>query len=410
MLEAGKMVAGTTPKRAVFFLLSVCILPGSGLARYSGGSGEPNDPYKIANVVDLLTLTADANDYNQYFILAADIDMSGYLCASAVIAPDTNNASPGFQGIAFTGVFDGRRHKIGNLNINTSGAGNDYLGLFGLINTQGVVKNLTVENVGVAGGNYSFYLGGITGENRGNISKCSSTGNVVAGNNSGLLGGLAGWNNGGTINNCFSTGTVAGGDSSGGLGGLSGTDSGNISNCFSTAAVTGAKESYDIGGLVGYKYSGAVSNCFSTGTVTGGLDSYLLGGLVGEAYEATISNCYFLLDAGPDNGLGTPLTDAQLKQQDSFDGWDFVWETVNGPNDIWAICEGVSYPKLAWQFIVGDSDNDRDVDLVDFAMMGLKWMQAESNLYCGGQDLTGDEFVDLDDMAALAGRWLEGTQ
>ena len=64
-----------------------------------------------------------------------------------------------------------------------------------------------------------------------------------------------------------------------------------------------------------------------------------------------------------------------MKQQVSFIGWDFVWETVNGPNDVWAICEGVSYPKLAWQFIAGDSDNDKDVDFTDFALIGNKWMK-----------------------------------
>jgi hypothetical protein len=30
-------------------------------------------------------------------------------------------------------------------------------------------------------------------------------------------------------------------------------------------------------------------------------------------------------------------------------GWDFVGETENGPNDIWKIVEGVTYPLLSWQ-------------------------------------------------------------
>jgi hypothetical protein len=119
-----------------------------------------------------------------------------------------------------------------------------------------------------------------------------------------------------------------------------------------------------------------------------------------------VTHGYFLNTSGPDNGIGIALTDAQMKHQASFIGWDFVWETVNGTNDIWAICEGVSYPKLAWQFVVGDSDNDKDVNFIDFAMMGNKWMQADSNLYCGGSDLTGDGLVNLEDLAALAEHWL----
>jgi hypothetical protein len=89
-------------------------------------------------------------------------------------------------------------------------------------------------------------------------------------------------------------------------------------------------------------------------------------------------------------------------------GWDFVWETANGPNDIWAICEGVSYPKLAWQFVSGDSDNDKDVDFKDLASMAHNWMQADSHLYCGGTDLTGDELVNLEDLALLCDNWLQG--
>jgi len=70
---------------------------------------------------------------------------------------------------------------------------------------------------------------------------------------------------------------------------------------------------------------------------------------VGFNSSGTINNsCYFPVTE-PDNGLGTMLTDAQMKQQKSFIGWDFIGETVNGPNDVWWINESVSYPKLYWQ-------------------------------------------------------------
>jgi hypothetical protein len=39
--------------------------------------------------------------------------------------------------------------------------------------------------------------------------------------------------------------------------------------------------------------------------------------------------------------------------------------------------------------------------------MGSKWMQADSNLYCGGSDLTGDGWVDLEDLAAFVNNWLQ---
>jgi hypothetical protein len=39
--------------------------------------------------------------------------------------------------------------------------------------------------------------------------------------------------------------------------------------------------------------------------------------------------------------------------------------------------------------------------------MGQNWMQGDSTLYCGGSDLTGDEWVDLDDLDALVDNWLD---
>jgi hypothetical protein len=122
-----------------------------------------------------------------------------------------------------------------------------------------------------------------------------------------------------------------------------------------------------------------------------------------------IGSSYFLITSGPDNGFGEPLTDEQMKQQDNFIGWDFVWESANGSSDIWVICEGNGYPKLSWQYdlMAGDFDNDWDVDFNDFAAMGLKWMEADSNLYCGGIDLTGDGLVDLYDLAIFAENWLQ---
>lgn len=42
-------------------------------AQYSGGSGEPNDPYQIATAEDLMLLGDSPEDYDKHFILTADI-------------------------------------------------------------------------------------------------------------------------------------------------------------------------------------------------------------------------------------------------------------------------------------------------------------------------------------------------
>lgn len=99
----------------------------------------------------------------------------------------------------------------------------------------------------------------------------------------------------------------------------------------------------------------------------------------------------------------------KMKKRSSFVGWDFVWETANGTDDVWAICEGICYPKLVCQFILGDFDNNKTVNFTEFTQMALKWLQADLSFYCGGTDLTGDGLIDLNDLAILCNHWLEAT-
>jgi hypothetical protein len=359
--------------RAIILFISVILFAQVCLAKYSGGSGTSGDPYQIGSAADLLVLAANTGDYGANFILTADIDLTGHTFTTAVIARDTDNSNSDFDGPIFTGIFNGNGHTISNLTINTSDAGNDFLGLFGYVsNSQ--ISNICMENVKITGGDNSNHLGGLVGFNySGAISNCHSTGDVTGGYNSWNLGGLVGWNYDGTINNCFSAGTVAGEVNSLDLGGLAGSNhKGSIIGCFSTVAVTGEDESDIIGGLVGENHLGNISNCYSTGNVTGGNNSYNIGGLVGWNNGGSIMYCYstgnitygsdswsfggligcnvgsisysyFLVTSGRDNGCGVPLTDAKMKQQSRFVGWDFT--------NIWQIAEAVSYPKLAWQSI-----------------------------------------------------------
>jgi hypothetical protein len=99
--------------------------------KYSGGTGEPNDPYQIATAEDLMLLGESSEDYDKHFLLTADIDLSAYTFTTATIAPDFNNTEPGLQGKAFTGSLDGNGHKITDLTIDAGLTGNDWLGLFG---------------------------------------------------------------------------------------------------------------------------------------------------------------------------------------------------------------------------------------------------------------------------------------
>ncbi|MHC4074820.1 MAG: fibronectin type III domain-containing protein [Planctomycetota bacterium] len=242
--------------------------------------------------------------------------MTAYTYTTALIAPDTDNTTSGFQGTKFTGVFDGAGFKVTNLIIDTAGADNDYLGLFGYTDSTGTVNNLGLEDVNITGGDYSTRLGGLAGSNSGTISNCFSTGSVIGGDYSWYLGGLVGYNYG-TISDCFSTASLTSGNSSFYLGGLAGTNSGTISDCFSTGSVIGGDYSWYLGGLVGAN-SGIISDCFWDINTSGMTTS-----------------------AG---GIGKTTPEMQTKSTFTDAGWDFT-------TPVWKICETVDYPRLAWEKI-----------------------------------------------------------
>jgi len=293
------------------------ILPGDGLSESTA--------YLIEDLADFDVFADQANAATYwsdgvYTKLTCDPNLVGRIYTTAVIAPDTST-SFGFQGTSFAGILDGNGHIVNNLTIDTTGADNDYLGLFGQINGScAEIKNLGIENV-----------------------------NITGGDDSNNLGGLCGRNYSGTIRNCYATGSVTGGDSfyhlSGLCGGLCGGNySGTITNCYSGGSVTGGDDSCYLGGLCGRNYSGTISNCYATSLVTGEDSSYYhyLGGLCGSNWGGTITNCFWDMETSgqtrSDGGFGR--TTSQMKQSSTYNGWG---------DDIWTIEQGVDYPHLAWE-------------------------------------------------------------
>jgi hypothetical protein len=284
----------------VVLLLSFSILSGSVQAKYSGGTGSPEDPYLISTAADMNQIGRNYTDWDKCFKLTADINLSAYTGTQfSRIGTDANHA--------FSGVFDGNGHTISGFTYTAEGR--DYIGVFG--NNRGIIENVSLVDVNVTG---RSYVGGLVGNMEGSdygseISNCNSTGVIRGGDNSWNIGGLVGCASTNEywcyINNCYSTSAVTGGNGSAYLGGLVGQIvNGDISYCYSTGAVTGRDGSVCLGGLVGgigstgsYEYwsEGDISYCYSTGTVTGGDDSYDLGGLVGAGSDESygnISDCY----------------------------------------------------------------------------------------------------------------------
>lgn len=310
------------------------------------GDGSESNPYQISTVEQLTLI--NNNDPNLFlldknFILTADIDLDpslpeGRIFSTTIIAPDTSSVY-GFQGTAFTGVFDGSDFIISNITINNNCCSRNYLGLFGIIGAGGEVKNLDIEEVSITGRDdceyvgglcgqnngiirdchiscsvsgtvSSSYLGGLCGENYGIISNCNVTGTVSAGISSDFIGGLCGNNfPNGNITDCHVNVFVSGGDSSDSIGGLCGGNcreifpSSNaftnttILNCYAEGSVTSGSYSSYVGGLCGYN-AGLIRNCFVEGSVNSGYQSSNIGGLCGNnqssspLYSSIINNCY----------------------------------------------------------------------------------------------------------------------
>jgi hypothetical protein len=280
-------------------LLFILVFASSNLSlgKYSGGTGEPNDPYLIATPEDLNSVGQHPEDFNKCFLMTADINMAGYTYSTALIAPDINTDERDFQGIPFTGSFDGNDHIVFSLIIN--GGDNDYLGLFGKLEQGANIINLKIEDANITG---DSYLGKLCGANyHGNINNVYAAGSVIGFDWSDFLGGLCGENYEGVISGCYATGLVRGHSS---LGGLCGESYGGIISSSHAEGVVGGNWMPSlVGGLCGYNYKGTISNCYATGSVTGN-EGYRMGGLCGQNEEGAINNSYANCYVSGDDVLG----------------------------------------------------------------------------------------------------------
>jgi rhodanese-related sulfurtransferase len=358
--------------------------------KYSGGTGEPDDPYQIATAEDLMLLGETPEDYNKHFILTADIDLDPNLPGRkvfdrAVIAPDTNDATWEFEGTPFTGVFNGNGYMISHLTIQGQG----YLGLFGQLESGANIMNLGVVDVNVT--DSGLYIGGLAAENKGSITVSYSTGEIHGDRS---VGGLVGYNSG----------------------------NGEITNCSSNCTVSGFE---NIGGLLGHNFSGWVTRCFSTGLVTGTED---VGGLVGDNdanidnslwddNDTNITDCFWDMETSTraHSEGGTGKTTAEMQTASTFveAGWDFVGETENGMEDIWSICEGTNYPRFVWQIPVGDFVCPDGITIDDFSFLMEHWLDDNcdsSNGYCDGTDLDQSGTVDVNDLEIFFENWPDEQQ
>jgi hypothetical protein len=301
---------------ALLTYLAVCLLASPAKAKYSGGTGEPNDPFLIATAEDLNSIGLDPCDWDKHFKMTADINLADYTDEEFNLIG---------TGIPFTGVFDGNGHTILNFTYRETsllppflrpldrndGVGNLIVippdvnivvpidfnvfipfpptyggdGLFGYVDgVDAEIKNLTLidPNIQTFGGSIGALVGHL--EN-GTIDNCGVEGGIVwkiggiVGFSS-YIGGLVGCISDGNVSNCYVSNTRLSGGVAAAL--TARNEAGTIFNCYTTdSVVTGG--SLITGGLVNVNF-GVILNSYATGSENEcGLVSHNTG---------TISNCY----------------------------------------------------------------------------------------------------------------------
>jgi hypothetical protein len=269
--------------------------------RRLAGEGTAAAPYQIATSDDLGILWR--HDPSACYQLRANLDLAGVRWLGAPIA-------------SFSGMFDGGGFVISHLTLRERGTA----GLFGFLSGNALVLDLGVADANIVGADGARDLGVLAGKSdyETQVVRCYATGRLTTGRRSMAVGGLIGWSNG------------------------------SIADCYARTDVSCGAKSNRLGGLLGCS-SLSIARCYAAGAVEIADPNLTCGGLVGMTVKVTQLASYFLAPAdggGPNNFLGVPLADAQMKQQASFANWDF--------KNTWMICEGKDYPRLQWEKIVCD--------------------------------------------------------
>ena len=262
----------------------------------------------------------------------------------------------------FAATFMGNGRVISNLFISRGES--SRVGLFGRINAGGKVEGLGLADAVVAG---KDFVGGLAGENAGEIIGSYAIATVSGGSH---VGGLVGLNNAGAVGASYAIATVSGGNLVGGLVGRN-ANGGGIRACYVIAAVDDGNA---VGGLVGWNDGGAVAASYVVATVSGDDN---VSGLAG-ANAGMITDSYYDTDvSGLRSGAeGTTKTTVELQTPTNYAGIYSEWNVdVDGDNDAddpWDFGTDRQYPVLqygdlstATQFVaqLGSATNLRSLTL-----------------------------------------------
>jgi len=304
------------------------------------------------------------NSYDDLLRIGKDLPLNGSYELTGDINASASRHAPGGLGFTpigtaerpFSGTFFGGGFAVHGLYINRpTGLTSGNVGLFGYIDTNGVVSSLGVHADTIIG---SHAVGVLAGVNYGEIISCYTLGYVNARRREeSNAGGLVGVNGGG-ISKSYSAAFVEGVVNVGGLiGFLAPVVRGIVTESYAAGRVMGSNYT---GGLIGYIFGGTIDRCFSTTLVIGTGERSVVGGLVGQDFDvsnnswnvrgraggntvkaAAISSSFWDIEAsnvGTSTG-GDGKTTAQMLDPVTFKDWDL-------DDEDWVVTPGMFYPQL----------------------------------------------------------------
>lgn len=321
------------------------------------GEGTASDPYQVRTPGDLQQMR-----YN----LSAHYELESDIAASAT---ENWNDGGGFEPLGdfhdpFEGTFDGNGHSIADLYVDRPNE--DFVGLFGSLDTGAAVSNVGVENATVSG---SWDVGVLVGYNRGTVTESYATGTVQG---DPRVGGLVGFNTGeeATVSGSYATTTVVGGDLAGGLVGLN--DLGEVTEAYATGTVTGGET---VGGLAG-RNDGVVRKSYATGSVEG---DAAVGGLVGFNGD-TVENSYW-------NDEAATVTEGGEEQDGHSDGGDPLKTVEMTGERVPEYMDGFDFDGGTWETVTAETEG---ADADGYPILGAldtegQILTPEFDLYAGGE-------------------------
>ena len=328
---------------------------------------------RLANTGKLYDSTNDVAYGNYEFVLANDIDLSGY----GNWIPIGNIDVDGEINF-FTGIFDGNGYSINNLTIknlsfDSSSMEGAVAALFGFGNNA-TIKNLGVENVNIE--NSGVYTAAIVG----------------------ML-------QGGSIQNCFSTGFIETKAYGGGL--MSYGAPATISDSYSLVTISGSCDPEAGGGTFlggGLAYAGDITNSFFGGEFTINFTDtskfgvpIVAGGNFSNSYAVdtwtTPENIVISEQCCDDIGSQIPPIKTASEIQTIF-GIDIesVLASTGGTTDS---SLGSGYKVIDLQIGINCTDASKVEFDISFNLAGV------NNLRMIGLDVATDYLTQIDDMLAL---------